>query len=114
MSLTGGARFTEALKGLSENDKSEIASVWARCVPATSARLASFSEGRVAELYDGGGTSEVLLQLKDLTSHDFEQLAAFFHQESLRYSSEPGVRLYGEELGLLLIGERERREADLT
>lgn len=59
--------FVEVIRSLTSDEKEDLIHLWARDAPQTGPGLTSFSEGRVAELRNGGGVLSVLTQLETLT-----------------------------------------------
>ena len=102
--------FVEVIRSLTSDEKEELIHLWARDFPKTGPGLTAFSEGRVAELRNGGDELTVLAQLETLTDTEFERLGEFLYR-GFWESLPPRILRYGNELGYLVADERRRREA---
>ena len=102
--------FVEVIRSLTSDEKEELIRLWARDAPQMGPGLTSFSEGRMAELRDGGDVLTVLAQLETLTDTEFEGLGKFLYRGFWEHLP-PRILRYGNELGYLFADERRRREA---
>ncbi len=102
--------FVEVIRSLTPGEKEELIHLWVRDAPQTGPGLTSFSEGRVAELRNGGDVLTVFAQLETLTDTSSNAWASS-SIEAFGSHLPPRILRYGNELGYLFADERRRREA---